>query len=404
MALITCPDCNHHPVSDRAEACPRCGFPVAKELRANSTIQHTELPREQATSLVVPFNALVAAAAQESSARSNRCNVVERNSLGGELTLIPSGEFDMGNEDSVETLCALFPYGVSTGIGELFFRTALKNLANIDFDRGRFDNASYRHRVLISRPFHIARHQITVSQFRCFVEETGYRPDSTNSPEGGMGFDQGEIKREKRFNWSNAGFNLSQPDEHPVVNVSWNDAAFFCNWLSRREKRSEYYCVRGTQVTREEGNGYRLPTEAEWEFACRAGSAMRFFYGNAPEGLLNVANTRDSSIVASFPNATNVLSGSDGYVFTAPVGRFTPNAFGIYDMHGNVWEWCWDRHSKNYYGLSPMTDPTGPIDGHARVIRGGGWNSMAWECRSASRGLSGSFQADLGFRVACSCS
>src|SRR5262249_10455549 len=138
-----------------------------------------------------------------------------------------------------------------------------------------------------------------------------------------------------RYSWRNPGF--AQTDEHPVVNVSWNDAQAFCDWLSQKE-----------------GKKYRLPTEAEWEYGCRANTRTRFHGGDEDGTLWQVANAMDRSLGAqwSYNKLKNKevqrrlsdwfesVTWDDGYPFTAPVGRFRPNAFGLYDMHGNVWEWC----------------------------------------------------------------
>ncbi len=108
-----------------------------------------------------------------------------------------------------------------------------------------------------------------------------------------------------------------------MVNVSWNDAVAFCKWLSKKE-----------------GNTYRLPTEAEWEYACRAGTTTRYYSGDDPETLAKVGNVADATAKAKFPDWKYTIKASDGYVFTSPVGSFQPNAFGLYDMHGNAWQWC----------------------------------------------------------------
>ena len=131
-----------------------------------------------------------------------------------------------------------------------------------------------------------------------------------------------------------------------MVNVSWNDAVAFCKWLSRKE-----------------GKTYRLPTEAEWEYACRAGTTTRYYSGDDPETLAKVANVADATAKAKFPDWKWTIKASDGYVFTAPVGQFKPNAFGLYDMHGNAWQWCADWYGKDYYGKSPVDDPKGPDTG-----------------------------------------
>ena len=132
-----------------------------------------------------------------------------------------------------------------------------------------------------------------------------------------------------------------------MVNVSWNDAIAFCNELSELEGLKPYY--QSGAGCRRDGDGYRLPTEAEWEYACRAGTTTRYQSGDDPETLAAVGNIADGTAKAKYPLWTWAIAAQDGYVYTAPVGRFRPNAFGLYDMHGNVWEWCWDWYEADYY-------------------------------------------------------
>ena len=171
---------------------------------------------------------------------------------------------------------------------------------------------------------------------------------------------------------------------HPVVNVSWNDAAAFCVWLSKKE-----------------GKKYRLPTEAEWEYACRAGTTTRYSFGNDPEGLVKYANSWDAGVIEKWPAASNRLKGNDGYIFTAPVGSFLPNPFGLYDMHGNVNQWCADWFGKDYYSVSGVDDPQGPATGTQHVLRGGSFVYHAAACRCAARGHldTADITCELGFRI-----
>ena len=158
-----------------------------------------------------------------------------------------------------------------------------------------------------------------------------------------------------------------------MVNVSWNDAIAYCKLLSDREGLKLY-------------DGYRLPTEAEWEYACRAGTTSRYESGDDPETLALVGNIADGTFKAEYPNwKSPTIAARDGFINTAPVGRFRPNAFNLYDMHGNVWEWCQDGYDKNYYGQSPGADPAGPLGASDRVIRGGSWIGHPQDARSAYR-------------------
>src|SRR6185436_17684565 len=133
-------------------------------------------------------------------------------------------------------------------------------------------------------------------------------------------------------------------------------------------------------LTKKESHTYRLPSEAEWECACRAGSAGRFILGDTANSLQAIANVQDKSLAEKRPRFSNselstYLKGpvpwDDGYPFSAPVGRFEPNKFGLYDMLGNAQEWCADYYQNDYYNNSPPADPRGPEGGKNRVIRGG---------------------------------
>ena len=161
---------------------------------------------------------------------------------------------------------------------------------------------------------------------------------------------------------------FEQTDQHPVVNVSWNDAVAFAEWLSRKE-----------------GKTYRLPTEAEWEYACRAGTTTRYFCGDDAEGLAEVGKRRGWDGPGKVSRLDVTIAARDGFVYTAPVGRYRPNAWGLHDMHGNVWEWCWDWYGADYYKALTRGRPAGPLEAADRVIRGGSWSSDPRHCRSADR-------------------
>ena len=174
--------------------------------------------------------------------------------------------------------------------------------------------------------------------------------------------------------------------QQPVEMVSWFDAVQFCNRLSEREKVRPYYEISGEKVTILGGNGYRLPTEAEWEYACRAGTTTKWSFGDDVQQLELYAWYKGNA-------------GSHSH----PVGEKAPNAFGLYDMHGHMWEWCWDRYGEDYYRHSPVDDPQGPSSGSLRIERGGdGWNNDPQHLRSAYRDhqVPSLRFRDLGFRVA----
>ena len=139
-------------------------------------------------------------------------------------------------------------------------------------------------------------------------------------------------------------------------------------------------------LSQKEGVLYRLPTEAEWEYACRAGTRTRYANGDDPAALSRIANTFDQEAVPFWTRwHEHALKSSDGYAFTAPVGRFEANAFGLNDMSGNVWEWVSDWYAADYYAQAPELDPKGPAQGSEHVRRGGSWHTWALYARCGFR-------------------
>ncbi|MDA1016077.1 MAG: SUMF1/EgtB/PvdO family nonheme iron enzyme [Planctomycetota bacterium] len=221
--------------------------------------------------------------------------------------------------------------------------------------------SEHQHRVRITRAFHLGVFEVTQAQYERVM---GKNPSSFSSSGGNKdqvtGKDTGEF---------------------PVERVSWEDAVEFCRRLSN------------LPAERAAGNTYRLPTEAEWEYACRAGTTTPFSFGS-------VLNGKQANCSGNYPYGTDTKG---PYLQrTMRVGSFAPNAFGLYDMHGNVWEWCSDWYDSDYYKNSPVSDPKGPGAGQFRVLRGGSWYVDAGFCRSAVRyGFSPDYRFNgLGFRVA----
>jgi len=214
--------------------------------------------------------------------------------------------------------------------------------------------------VRLTRPFHLGRYEVTQSQYRAVMGEN----PSWFSPAGGGSDDV-------------PGVDTSH---HPVEYVTWDEAVEFCRRLSELE------------TERAAGRSYRLPTEAEWEYAARAGTTTRFHTGDdLPSDAANVRTETDAA-----PRTTR------------PVGSYAPNAWGLYDMHGNVWEWCADRYdSDGDAALAPSAadsiavDPAGPPAGTGRVVRGGDYRSDARAARSANRDFTRQSRRDWGngFRV-----
>jgi formylglycine-generating enzyme required for sulfatase activity len=214
-----------------------------------------------------------------------------------------------------------------------------------DSDRDAGRDEKPQHRVRITRPFYLGVYPVTQSQWLSVMDRNPSR--------------------------------FKGPDNPPVEMVSWNDCQEFIYRLNERRD--------------ERGNVYRLPTEAEWEYACRAGSTTIYSFGDSADSL------RDYGWYLN--NSGGPRTGS-----TYPVGQKKPNAWGLYDMHGNVLEWCQDWYDSEYYAASPINDPTGPLSGSDRVNRGGGWYDHARLCRSAYRYRdTPDYRSNsLGFRLAFS--
>lgn len=323
---------------------------------------------------------------------------VQENEIGMALVEIPAGEFRMGSSST---------------------------------DEEAQEDEKPRHLVRITRSFLIGVSPVTVGQFGRFVTETGYQTVAERDGKGAVGLDlvTGLVERKPEYHWKfwlhddeAHPSDFEQTHDHPVVCVGWDDVQEFLKWLTEKTNRE-----------------YRLPTEAEWEYACRAGTETRYCNGDDGDGLLEVANIADASLQEKWVMEINgqpthlppyAKPWDDGYPFTSPVKRFEPNQWGLYDVHGNVGEWCRDWYHSSYYLDAPVEDPAGPAEGEVidltkrlspqelallkpdseqlpfRVIRGGVWLDPASGCRCADRQTHLRHPihsaADVGFRVVAS--
>jgi sulfatase modifying factor 1 len=213
-----------------------------------------------------------------------------------------------------------------------------------------FDDEGPAHPVKLTKGFWMYRCEVTNGQFRRFkkTHKSGVRE--------GQSLDG---------------------DKQPAVRVSWRDARAYGDW-----------------------SGAKLPTEAQWEYACRAGTQTRYFWGDDASRVAEYANVPDQSAQKVWPN-WKVFDVNDGYAATAPVGSFKPNAFGLCDMIGNANEWCDDRYAPDFYQNTPEENPTGPTSGDSRVMRGGSWSVQWYDCRCGNRNyrMYDSQYEYLGFRL-----
>jgi len=227
------------------------------------------------------------------------------------------------------------------------------------------DNEKPVHTVILS-PFEIGRYEVTVGEFRQFVEATGYIGEKPMGEVGCKGFMQPDFE---------------QQDNQPVACITWNDAQAYIDWLNTRLPASD------------NPNPYRLPTEAEWEYAARGGAQTNYWWGD--EASHEYANYGKDECCDA------LAEGKDQWLNTSPVGAFDANLFGLHDTAGNVYEWTQDWYDVNYYANSPAQNPKGARTGTQRVIRGGSWFSFPSTLRSASRfgfDLSDRY-SDVGFRL-----
>jgi formylglycine-generating enzyme required for sulfatase activity len=292
------------------------------------------------------------------------------------------GSFEPGQvfSDSIDRLNQEGPTMVVIPAGSFM-------MGSPDNEADRFSNEGPRHRVTFDRGFALGQTEVSVGEFRVFIEDTGYRTDAERSGSSRV-YDprSGRMDRQNRINWQNDYVGNTASDDLPVIHVSWGDAQAYANWL--REQT---------------GRNYRLPSEAEFEYAMRAGSQTRYWWGDGSPGSVveNLTGDGDSSPTNARWNVA-FRRYNDDHWGPAPVGSFETNPFGLHDMGGNVMEWTEDCWHDSFVRA--------PADGSAwvnpgcerRVIRGGAWSSTPAMARSAFRLSSTDNSTDMrvGFRVA----
>jgi len=262
----------------------------------------------------------------------------------------------------------------------VYIRGGTFTMGSPENEVSRSGDEGQQHQVRLS-DFYMGKYEVTVGEFRQFVEDYGYSTDAEKG-DGSYVWDGNSWVKKAGINWRHGvsgQLRSSSEENHPVVHVSWNDAVEYCKWLSFKT-----------------GKSFRLPTEAEWEYACRAGTRTPFNTG------YNLT-TSQANYHGDYPynnNQKGIYRGS-----TLPVNSLAPNSWGLYNMHGNVWEWCSDWFKTSYYAeckaRGTVSNPDNQEPGSYRVLRGGSWGSNAEDCRSACRygGTPGARNSRVGFRL-----
>ncbi len=290
-------------------------------------------PADAPKPAIAPFDATQATKYQQEWAAYLNVPIDYTNSIGMKFRLIPPGEFQMGSTQTE-------------------IEDALKGAADNEHYKSCIRSEVPQHKVILTQPTYVGVHEVTQGLY-----------------ERVMGKNPSEFAATGNGKVQVAGLDTTR---HPVEMASWNDAAEFCAKLSQQEKRKPCYFVAGETVTMLDGSGYRLPTEAEWEFSCRAGTTTKFWTGDKDEDLLQAG-----------------WFGTNSSGRTHAVGELKANPFGLHDIHGNTWEWVQDEWIPAYYGQfqeKPALDPGGALStGVHRVFRGGCWNTGAFSCRATTR-------------------
>jgi formylglycine-generating enzyme required for sulfatase activity len=278
---------------------------------------------------------------------------------GAGSVLSPAGERALKPKDTFEE-CKNCPEMIVVPAGSFTMGSAAS-------EPGRNADEGPQHTVTFTRQFAVGRFAVTVDEFSAFVKETGYDAGSSC-----WTFEGGKDAERQGRSWRDPGFD--QAGSHPAACVNWNDAKAYASWLSRKT-----------------GKDYRLPTEAEYEYGTRArtspGPAPRYFFGDNEASMCRYGNGADQTAKDTIPGADKwiIFPCSDGYAYTAPVGSFLPNGFGLYDMHGNIFSWTEDCYHDSYSGAPTDGTAWRAGDCSSRVLRGGSWNLYPGYLRSAVR-------------------
>ena len=307
---------------------------------------------------------------------SNQARVTENKNIHQRKSDIQQRlSLDLGEEQAIELLLV--------GPGEFAKGSTSEEME-------QHGDESPRRQVRLTKPWYMAVHPVTRAQFATFIKQSGYITEAEREGHALIWTDKG-WQRIPGANWANPGFE--QDDNHPVVCVSFNDANKFCQWLSEKT-----------------GRDVRLPTDAQWEFSCRAGGTTRYPWGDQPGDAAGFANLADRVYTEHFPHL-DVFEFSDEFAYTSPVGQYKSNFFGLHDMSGNVWEWTADwidlsyilKITEQYWGEldTLLIDPVGPARGEYKVTRGGSWHSDPADSRSASQRIAIPTMRNniLGFRI-----
>jgi len=322
--------------------------------------------------LLIEFPARASYAAQPIAKQSDNKLEFKTNSIGMKFVKMKAESFDIGS--SIQEI------------------ESKRKVAKVELDKETFFNEIPKYRVHIKKDYWIGRHEVTTSEFLKFVESRRYKTTAEFSQEGGWGYaknDNPEVSTDRKYYWANIGEIEWYGPAYPVVNVSWSDAKDFCEWLSNKENRN-----------------YKLPTECQWEYACRAGSEDMYCFGTDAEKLSVYGNVADSSTLKFFKDWKHPIKNSDRYPFLAPVGQFTANTWGIYDMHGNVSEICRDSYHDDFYDDRKESDDWNQRRSEFRVLRGSHClhDTVFSACsyrHYVSIASDSAYSTVIGFRIVC---